>query len=301
MPPPIVRPTAYRLTPLLQSKASTTAAAVIAFSYLQGARAMSTAYHRLHGKNVFITGASSGIGWACAERFAQAGSNVIISARRLEQLQQLETKLIADSPTSLVHTGQLDVTCKESVDTFVASIPSKLKPIDILVCNAGLVLGLDKLLDVNPQHMDTMIDTNIKGLVYCIQTLLPQMLQAGGHIVNIGSIAGREPYAKGSIYCATKHAVHAITQSLRCELIDTPVKVTEICPGMVETEFSKVRFHGDELAAKNVYKGIDPLVADDIADLVVFATSRPKHVEIADMVVFPHGQATATLSHRRTA
>ncbi|KAJ1921170.1 hypothetical protein H4219_000768 [Mycoemilia scoparia] len=259
----------------------------------------------LRGKNVFITGASSGIGRACATKFAEAGSNIIISARRAGRLEALRSQIKKDHSECLVHAQTLDVTDRSSVNNFVRSIPDELRNIDVLVCNAGLVLGLDPLLDVKPEHMDTMLDTNVKGLVYCIQAMLPQMIEKGGHIVNLGSIAGNESDRNMPGY----ELLHMSTRTsqdhyMHPTRLDTNKEYVCLCTlvstGMVETEFSKVRFHGDEVAAKSVYKGITPLTAEDIADLIVFATSRPSHVEIADMVVFPHGQATATLSHRKS-
>ncbi|OMH80990.1 putative oxidoreductase [Zancudomyces culisetae] len=256
-------------------------------------------YSRLRNKNVFITGATSGIGQACAYNYAHAGANLIISGRRTERLEAISNDIKSKYPSIKVIYTELDVRNKSQIDKAVSALPKDFKNVDILVNNAGLVIGLDKLVDTKVEDIDTMIDTNVKGLVYVTQAILPTLKRTQGHIVNIGSIAGENAYPNGSIYCASKHAVRAITQSLRCELIDTDVRITEINPGMVETEFSVVRFRGDEAKAKDVYRGIEPLKAQDIAELVLFSTSRPKHVEIATMTVFPHGQASATLTHRK--
>ncbi|PVU88036.1 hypothetical protein BB559_005760 [Furculomyces boomerangus] len=258
-----------------------------------------TIYSRLNKKTVFITGATSGIGKACAWNFANAGANLIVTGRRFERLEELSSQIKEKNPSVEIHCSKLDVRDKQNIDAVVKGLPKDLAEVDILVNNAGLVVGLEPLEIISSEDIDTMMDTNVKGLVYCTQALLPSLKLTNGHIVNIGSIAGIEAYQNGSIYCASKHAVRAITQSLRHELMSTGVKITEVDPGMVETEFSVVRFRGDEGKAKNVYKGIKPLSAQDIAEIVVFATSRASHVEIANLTVFPHGQASATQSFRK--
>lgn len=211
-------------------------------------------------------------------------------------MESLKTELQKQHTNTEIHTLSLDVRQKKNIDTAL----SQLTDIDILVNNAGLVIGLDHLSDVSEEAFDTMFETNVKGLVFVTQAVLPSMKKNGkGHIINIGSVAGKESYPGGSIYCGTKHAVDAITRSLLFELMDTPIRVSQICPGMVNTEFSTVRFSGDKEKADNVYRGVDPLVGQDIAELVVFTASRPPHVNICDMLVFPTAQAAATTVHRR--
>ncbi|CEP10436.1 hypothetical protein [Parasitella parasitica] len=246
------------------------------------------------------TGASAGIGEACAKEFAKQGSNLILAARRTERLEALKNEILQNHRDIKVDTMSLDVRQKKNIDTAISNLPQK-NNIDILVNNAGLVIGLDHLVDVTEDAFDTMFETNVKGLVFLTQAILPGMKANNrGHIINIGSVAGKEAYPGGSIYCASKHAVDAITRSLIFELMDTPIRVSQICPGMVNTEFSTVRFDGDKEKADNVYKGVDPLIGQDIAELVTFTASRPPHVNICDMLVFPTAQAAATTVHRRT-
>ncbi|KAI8059066.1 uncharacterized protein B0P05DRAFT_558947 [Gilbertella persicaria] len=257
-------------------------------------------YHpRLHKKNVLITGASAGIGEACAREFAKQGSNLILAARRADRLESLKNELSNKHQDIHIHTMSLDVRKKKHIDEAFSKLEWK-DDIDVLVNNAGLVIGLDHLIDVSEEAFDTMFETNVKGLVYVTQAVLHGMKANGkGHIINIGSVAGKESYPGGSIYCGTKHAVDAITRSLLFELMDTPIRVSQICPGMVNTEFSTVRFHGDKQKADNVYKGVEPLVGQDIAELVTFTASRPPHVNICDMLVFPTAQAAATTVYRK--
>ncbi|KAG0086080.1 hypothetical protein BGZ93_008086 [Podila epicladia] len=251
---------------------------------------------RLQGKNVFITGASSGIGEACARHFAKAGSNLLLAARRTERLENLKQELEAQHPSITVSTFELDVRSKAKVDAVVASMGN----VDVLVNNAGLVIGLDKLEDITEEAMDTMFDTNVKGLVYVTQAVVPGMrARNSGHIINIGSVAGQQAYANGSIYCASKAAVASITRALMAETVDTAIRVSEINPGLVETEFSVIRFRGDKDKADSVYKGMEPLNGDDIAETVVFVAGRPAHVNIAEMLVFPTNQAAATNVYRK--
>ncbi|KAL1930024.1 hypothetical protein VTP01DRAFT_1178 [Rhizomucor pusillus] len=255
--------------------------------------------NRLAKKNVFITGASSGIGEACAREFAKEGSNLILAARRLSRLEALKDDICKTHSDIEIHTMELDVRDKRRIDAAVASLPVK-DEIDVLVNNAGLVLGVDYLKDVTEEAYDTMFDTNVKGLVFLTQALLPSMIARGsGHIINIGSVAGKQSYPGGSIYCATKHAVDAITKALLYECMETPIRVSQICPGLVDTEFSTVRFHGDKARADSVYEGLQPLVGQDIAELVTFTASRPPHVNICDMLVFPTAQADAKTAHRK--
>ncbi|KAF9113172.1 hypothetical protein BGX27_002077, partial [Mortierella sp. AM989] len=242
------------------------------------------------------TGASSGIGEACARHFAQAGSNLLLAARRQDRLESLKQELETKYPSIKVLTYQLDVRVKAKVNAAIEHFGD----VDILVNNAGLVIGLDKLEDITESALDTMIDTNVKGLVYVTQAVLPGMRQRNkGHIINIGSVAGQQAYANGSIYCATKAAVASVTRALMHETVDTAIRVSEINPGLVETEFSVIRFRGDKDKADAVYKGLEVLTADDISETVIFVASRPEHVNIAEMLVFPTNQAGATNVFRK--
>ncbi|KAI9506381.1 hypothetical protein GGI25_005137 [Coemansia spiralis] len=250
-------------------------------------------FARLQGKSVLITGASSGIGEACAYQFAAAGANVMLTARRRERLEAVEQKISAQWPTAKVHLAELDVRNQEAVHKCIAGLP---RQIDILVNNAGLALGIDPVSELTSDAIDTMIDTNIKGLLYVTRAVLPVMPK-GGHIIMMGSIASITGYPGGSVYCATKSALHSITEALRAETISVPIKVTEIRPGMVETEFSVVRF-GDKDKADNVYRGMEPMTADDVAEAVVFAASRHPRCVVADVMLLACGQASATLVHR---
>ncbi|KAG0938435.1 hypothetical protein G6F57_011497 [Rhizopus arrhizus] len=258
-------------------------------------------YHpRLYGKNIFITGASSGIGEACAKEFAKEGSNLILAARRAERLDALKFELSQQHKDIKIHTISLDIRKKKNIDDAINNLLLKSN-IDVLVNNAGLVIGVDYLADVSEDAFDTMFETNVKGLVFLTQAILPSMkANQKGHIINIGSVAGKQSYPGGSIYCGTKHAVDAITKALIYELVDTPIRVSQINPGLVNTEFSTIRFHGDKEKADNVYKGLKPLVGQDIAELVTFTASRPDHVNICDMLVFPTSQADAKTVHRST-
>ena len=224
-------------------------------------------------KIVFITGASSGIGAGCARKFASQGASLILNARNEEKLSALKEEL--------------------------ASLPDEWKAIDILINNAGLVIGVDKEHEGNLDEWDIVIDTNIKSLLAMTRLVVPGMVARGrGHIINIGSIAGDAAYAGGSVYCATKAAVKALSDGLRIDLVDTPLRVTNIKPGLVETNFSVVRFRGDKDKADNVYKGIRPLTGDDIAETVYFAASVPEYMQIAEMLVMPTYQATGTIVSR---
>jgi 3-hydroxy acid dehydrogenase / malonic semialdehyde reductase len=251
---------------------------------------------------VFITGASSGIGASCAKLFAGGGAKLILAARRLDRLDRLakelvETRLIASIDD--VYLLELDVRDRLQVESVVASLPDAWKAVDILINNAGLSRGLDKLHEGDFQDWEEMIDTNVKGLLYMTRYIVPGMVSRGrGHVVNIGSIAGRQTYPKGNVYCASKAAVRAISEGLKQDLLGTAVRVTEIEPGLVETEFSNVRFHGDAEKAKNVYQGLTPLTADDVADVVYFCATRSPHVNISEILLVPTDQAGATLVHR---
>ena len=247
---------------------------------------------------VLITGASSGIGAACAKIFAASGAKLILAARRLEKLQQLiETLNIKPSD---VLTVKLDVRDRIAVESTISTLPPEFSHIDILINNAGLSRGLDKLHEGDFQDWEEMIDTNIKGLLYLTRYVVPGMVQRGkGHIINIGSIAGHQTYPNGNVYCGTKAAVKAISEGLKQDLLGTPIRVTSVDPGMVETEFSNVRFYGDTQRAEKVYAGVTPLTADDVADVIFFCATRPAHVNINEVILMPVDQASATLVNRK--
>ena len=254
----------------------------------------------LQDKTVFITGASSGIGRAAAVAFANEGARLLLCARRIERLRELEAELSASNPSTKVHSVQLDVRNQPAVENTINTLPEEWKQIDILLNNAGLSRGLDKLQDGLLDDWDEMIDTNVKGLLYITHAIVPGMIaRANGHIINIGSIAGHEVYPRGNVYCASKFAVDAITQGLRLDLVDTPLRVTAIDPGLVETEFSVVRFHGDTERAKTVYKGIEPLRSEDVAETIVWCASRPPHVQIADIIILPTNQASGAVVYHK--
>jgi NADP-dependent 3-hydroxy acid dehydrogenase YdfG len=244
----------------------------------------------------FITGATSGIGQATANLLAQNNFNLILCGRRADRLEAMTPAL---SPLCKIITLNFDVRNQEEVVRSIASLPPEWKKIDVLVNNAGNAHGLSPIQNGDVADWDAMIDINVKGLLYVSKEIMPLMIEkTSGHIINIGSIAGKEVYANGNVYCASKYAVDAITQGMRIDLNPHGIKVTGIHPGMVETEFSLVRFKGDEERAKNVYKGLTPLRPEDIADLILFAVTRPAHVVVADMIVFPTAQATATTVRR---
>ena len=255
---------------------------------------------RLQNKIVFITGCTSGIGKACAEIFASEGAQLLLCARRTQLLKQLAQEL-QDKYSIRIHTFALDVRDRRSVEKSLMSLPPEWQAIDILVNNAGLARGIDKVYEANVDDWEEMIDTNVKGLLYITKAVVKMMIDRhSGHIINIGSIAGHEAYTGGSVYCASKYAVNAITKSLRMDLLGTGIKVSTVDPGLVETEFSIVRFHGDKERAANVYRGLTPLIGKDIAEAVFFVASRPEHVCIAEMIVFPSIQACATMVYRKT-
>lgn len=252
----------------------------------------------LKNKTVLITGASSGIGKACAEIFAKKGAKLILLARRKNRLTELSANLRKKYRTeTLVY--ELDVRMKNSVKILINSLNTKWSNIDILINNAGLSRGLDKLHEGSIRDWEEMIDTNIKGLLYVSRAVIPLMVKRNkGHIINIGSIAGHEVYPKGNVYCSTKHAVDAITKGIRMDLVDTKIRVTTIDPGLVETEFSIVRFRGDKSRAKSVYTGIKPLTPGDVAESVFYAASRPAHVVVAEMILLANNQASSMVIHR---
>lgn len=249
-------------------------------------------------KIALITGATSGIGEACAHLFAQQGYNLILLGRRENLLEKMTLHLV-DKYAVEVKKIPADVRDKENINYVLETLQPQWKNVDVLVNNAGLSQGLDPIDKGNTDDWDTMIDTNVKGLLYVSKIVSNWMVERKkGHIINIGSIAGKEVYPNGNVYCATKHAVDALNKAMRIDLLPHGIKVTAIHPGMVETEFSIVRFKGDEARAKKVYDGFDPLVAQDIADAIWFAVSRPAHVNINDMLIMPTAQATGTILKR---
>lgn len=252
----------------------------------------------MKGKIAFITGASAGIGRACAEAFASAGASLLLAARRADRLGELAAELDSRNGTRC-HCIELDVRRRKQVESTLGALPAPWSEIDVLVNNAGLGRGLDKLHEGSPEEWEEMLDTNVKGLLYVTRAVVPGMVARGrGHVINIGSLAGRELYPGGNVYCASKFAVKALTRGLKMDLLGTPVRVSTVDPGMVETEFSVVRFRGDEGRAASVYKGLKALTAEDIADAVLWVATRPLHVDVTEMVILPTAQASATLNYR---
>ncbi|MEA5506050.1 SDR family oxidoreductase [Halotia wernerae UHCC 0503] len=254
----------------------------------------------LKNQIILITGASSGIGTACARIFAGEGAKLILAARRLERLQQLADILSKEFSIDM-YLLKLDVRDRIAVESAISTLPAAWSHIDILINNAGLSRGLDKLHEGDFQNWEEMIDTNIKGLLYLSRYVVPGMVSRGrGHVVNLGSIAGHQTYPGGNVYCATKAAVKAISEGLKQDLLGIPVRVTSVDPGMVETEFSDVRFHGDAERANKVYQGVTPLSADDVADVIFFCVTRSPHVNINEVILMPVDQASATLVNRQS-
>lgn len=253
----------------------------------------------MKGKIVFITGASSGIGEGCARKFASQGSDLILNARNETKLLVLKDEF--ESTYGIrVCVLPFDVRDRQAAVGALASLPDDWKKIDVLINNAGLVIGVDKEHEGNLDEWDVMIDTNIRALLAMTRLVVPGMVERGcGHVINIGSIAGDGAYPGGSVYCATKAAVKALSDGLRIDLVDTPLRVTNIKPGMVETNFSVVRYRGDQQAADNFYKGIRPLSGDDVAETVYFAASAPAHIQIAEVLLMPTYQATATIACKK--
>ncbi|MGI6794976.1 SDR family oxidoreductase [Bacteroides sp. KG68] len=250
-------------------------------------------------KTVLITGASSGIGEGCARKFAMNGYRLILNGRNQEKLkavkQELEEKYRAE-----VLLLPFDVRDREVAEAALDTLPGDWKEIDVLINNAGLVIGVDKEYEGNPDEWDVMIDTNVKALLSMTRLVVPGMVERGrGHVINLGSIAGDYAYPGGSVYCACKAAVKALSDGLRIDLVDTPVRVTNIKPGLVETNFSVVRFRGNKEAASAVYRGIHPLSGDDVAEVVYFAAALPQHIQIAEVLVMPTNQATGTIVSRK--
>lgn len=253
----------------------------------------------IKGKIVFVTGASSGIGEATALECARHGAKLLVCARRIDRLQQVVTKL-REAGAEDVHAFELDVRNRAAVTAALDALPAAWKPVDVLVNNAGLARGLKKMYEDDIDNWEQMIDTNVKGLLYVSRAIVPGMVERGaGHVVNIGSIAGHAAYPNGGVYCATKAAERFITDGLRIDLNGTPVRVTTIDPGMVETEFSQVRFHGDTARAAKTYENIDPLTAEDIADSILYAITRPAHVTIQTLLICPTAQASAYVITRK--
>lgn len=249
-------------------------------------------------KTILITGASSGIGEGCARKFASEGARLILNARSVGKLESLAEELNEKYGTPC-HVLPFDVCDRRAAATALASLPDEWRAIDVLVNNAGLAIGVDKEHEGSMDEWDIVIDTNIKALLAMTRMVVPGMIERGrGHIINIGSIAGDAAYPGGSVYCATKAAVKALSDGLRIDLVDTPLRVTNVKPGLVETNFSVVRFRGDNGKADNVYKGIRPLTGADIAEVVYFAASAPEHMQIAEVLVMPTNQATGTIVSR---
>jgi 3-hydroxy acid dehydrogenase/malonic semialdehyde reductase len=252
----------------------------------------------MNSKIALITGATSGIGAACAHMFAQQGYRLILVGRRSNLLDENSNHL-KDKYGVEIQTLVADVRDKKVISDALESLPEEWKKVDVLINNAGLSQGLDPIHKGDTDDWDTMIDTNVKGLLYVTKVVSNWMIpHKSGHIINIGSIAGREVYPNGNVYCATKHAVDALNKGMRIDLLPYNIKVTSIDPGMVETEFSLVRFKGDQERAKGVYKGLQPLHAQDIADAIWFVASRPAHVNINDMLIMPTAQASAAITYK---
>jgi serine 3-dehydrogenase len=253
---------------------------------------------KLSGKTVLITGASSGIGAACAEAFAASGCRLLLVARRMRRLTELATTLRSRDSTE-VTVEAIDVRDRQVVEAWVAGLPEAWRAIDILVNNAGLARGLAPLHEGEVADWEEMIDTNLKGLLYVTRAVLPGMVaRRAGHVITIGSIAGHESYRAGNVYCATKHAVAGLVRGLAIDTLGTGVRVSSVDPGLVETEFAKVRFHGDDERAAAVYDGLEPLTARDVAEAVLFCATRPPHANVRELVLLPSAQAGSVHVHR---
>ncbi|MCL5990764.1 MAG: SDR family NAD(P)-dependent oxidoreductase [Bacteroidetes bacterium] len=253
----------------------------------------------LQGKITLITGASAGIGEACAEVFAEAGANLILIARRKNKLDELSKRIKVKNDVEIINIG-CDVRNRKEVGKCIEELPEKFRNIDILVNNAGLARGMNKIQEGSFEDWDEMLDTNIKGLLNVSRFILPGMVERkSGHVVNIGSLAGREVYPNGNVYCTTKHAVKAISKGMLVDLNGTGVRVTNLDPGLVETEFSEVRFRGDSEKAKKIYQGYTPLTSRDVAEVALFCATRPQHVTIQDILVTPTDQATTTILNKK--
>jgi NADP-dependent 3-hydroxy acid dehydrogenase YdfG len=254
----------------------------------------------LKDKIVFVTGASAGIGAATAMEFARHGAKLLLCARRLEKLQAMDAGL-RDAGAPGVYSFELDVRDRNAVHSSIAALPEAWKAVDVLVNNAGLSRGLNKMYEDDIDNWDEMIDTNVKGLLYVTRAVVPGMVERNrGHVISLGSIAGHETYPNGGVYCATKGAERMIAEGLRIDLNGTAVRVTSVDPGMVQTDFSKIRFRGDEARAAKTYANIDPLQPEDIADAIVWAATRPSHVTIQTVVLCPTAQANPYVITRRS-
>jgi len=254
----------------------------------------------LAGKTVLVTGASSGIGRAVAEAFAESGCRLLLAARRQQRLDALAEELGTRFGTE-VGVEAVDVRDRQLVESWLAGLPEAWQAIDVLVNNAGLARGLASLQEGDVVDWEEMIDTNLKGLLYVTRAVLPGMVaRSSGHVINIGSIAGHETYPNGNVYCATKHAVAALNRGMGIDTLGTGVRVSAVDPGMVETEFSNVRFHGDDQRADSVYDGLQPLRAEDVADAVLFCATRPLHANVREMILMPTAQAAAIHIHRES-
>lgn len=253
----------------------------------------------VHGQTVLITGASSGIGASCARAFASEGARLILAARRRDRLETLASDL--QTMASLdIHILEMDVCDRAQVEAALSGLLPEWSTVDILINNAGLSRGLEKLYEGSIDDWEEMINTNLKGLLYVTRALLPGMVARGkGHVINLGSTAGHQTYPNGNVYCATKAAVRALSEGIKMDVLGTPVRVTSVDPGLVETEFSNVRFHGDGDRAKQVYAGMTPLTPDDVAEIILFCASRPPHVNISEVLVMPTDQSSSTMVHRQ--
>ena len=250
-------------------------------------------------KIALITGATSGIGEACARKFAEGGYNLILTGRNAEKLEAMKSQFEANGTEVLLLV--FDVRNREKAAAALDSMEERWRHVDVLINNAGLALGLEKEFEGSFDDWETMIDTNIKGLLAMTRLVVPGMVERGhGHVINIGSVAGDAAYAGGNVYCATKAAVKTITDGLRIDLADTPIRVTNVKPGLVETNFSRVRFHGDDERADNVYRGIKPLTGNDIADVCLYAAQAPAHVQIAEVLVLATHQANGSIIYRES-
>lgn len=249
-------------------------------------------------KTVLITGATSGIGLGCARKFAENGDRLILTGRNAEKLEAIKREL--EEKVSQVLTLVFDVRDRAAATEAIESLPEQWRDIDVLVNNAGLALGLEPEYEGDYEDWETMIDTNIKGLLIMTRLVVPRMVaRNSGHVINVGSVAGDAAYAGGNVYCATKAAVKALTDGLRIDVANTAVRVTNLKPGLVETNFSNVRFHGDHERADKVYQGIKPLTGDDIADVAVFAANAPEHVQVAEVLVLATHQASGSVIVRK--
>jgi 3-hydroxy acid dehydrogenase/malonic semialdehyde reductase len=254
----------------------------------------------LQNKIVFITGASSGIGAATALEFARQGARLLLCARRVERLQEIEPQLL-QAGAAAIHSFALDVQDRSTVEAAIAGLPAEWAAIEVLVNNAGLSRGLAKLWEDDPQNWEEMLDTNVKGLLYVTKAVVPGMLARNvGHVINLGSIAGHMTYANGSVYCASKAAVMSISEGLKLDLMGTPIRVSSVDAGMVETEFALVRFRGDEEKAAKVYQNITPLQPEDVADAIVWTATRPLHVNIHDILMTTIDQGNSVTFNRRS-